>query len=83
MAVTIKGSWCVIGIYLDTMESFAQNVEAGTVEAAFDIIARGWGGASELVIIGAAPVRTTIIPPDQDGGRAARAADLILDDDDV
>ena len=81
MAVTIKGSYTVIGIYIGTMQAFAQNVEAETVEVAFDIVARGWGGASELVIIGAAPVRTTIIPPDQDGGRAARAADLILDDE--
>ena len=81
MAVTIKGSYTVIGIYLGTMQAFAQNVEAETVEVAFDIVARGWGDAGDLVIIGAAPVRTTIIPPDQDGGRAARAADLILDDE--
>lgn len=80
MAVILRDSYTVVGYYEDTNEAFAQNVEAVTVEEAFDIIARGWGRSGDLIIIGATPVRTELIPPDQDGGKCVYAQDLLLED---
>jgi len=79
MPITLQGTWTVVGLYEDTNESYAKIVHAPTVEAAFDIAARA--AYPELLIIGAVGSDGYLTPPDQDGGKTARAADLILDDE--
>ena len=79
MPIILKETFTIVGLYEDTNQSYARKIDAPTVEAAFDIAARA--AYPELLIIGAVGSDGYLTPPDQDGGKTARAIDLILDDE--